>query len=120
MDIVGKPGKDAPLGHGPPTKVRMSSTLSGWAGEEVNQKAWKDIIEKSNGKVTHNPFEDIEANFSCGDAAWITVMLSVNKARLLGWTGFVDTMESVHEMYREMGEIGMLPPMAANDPKTHS
>ena len=120
QEIVGKPGKDTPIGHGPPTKIRMSATLSGWANEEVNQKAWKEIMDSSGGKITHNPFDDIEGNFSCGDAAWITIMLSVNKARLLGWTGFVDTMESVHEMYKEMADIGMLPSMKANKAKTHS
>lgn len=119
QEITGAAGKDTPLGHGPPTKSRISFTLTAWAGEELNQKAWKELMSQSGGKLTHNPFEDIEANFSCGDAAWITVMLSENKARLLGWTGFVDTMESVFEMYREMEPLGMVPAMKVDKPKPH-
>ena len=74
---------------------------------------------QSGGRLTHNPFEDIEANFSCGDAACITTMLCENKARRLGWTGFVDTMESVFEMYREMEPLGMVPAMKVDSPKPH-
>ena len=120
QEITGAAGKDTPMGYGPPTKSRVSSTLTAWAGEEVNQKAWKELMTQSGGRLAYNPFEDIEANFSCGDAAWITTMLSENKARLLGWTGFVDTMESVFEMYREMEPLGMVPAMKVDKPKTHT
>ena len=94
-------------------------TLSGWAREKVNQQAWKEIMQQSGGKVTHNPFDDIEGNFSCADAAWITVMLSPNKARLLGWSGFVDTIEAVFEMYRDMEKLGMVPAMKVDKPQPH-
>lgn len=48
----------------------------------------------SGGQLTDNPFEDVVANFSFGDAALIHLnSLNMNKARRLGWTGFVDTME---------------------------
>ncbi|KAK5114527.1 hypothetical protein LTR62_002462 [Meristemomyces frigidus] len=58
-----------PLGYGPPRKPRFAWTLSGWAQQEENQKAWKEISAKH--KLTHNPFEDIEAHFQFGDfAAW--------------------------------------------------
>lgn len=119
QEMTGRAGKDTPMGYGPPTKMRASFTLSGWAREEENQKAWKELMSQSGGKLTDNPFTDIEANFSCGDAAWTTVMLSVNKARLLGFTGFVDTMEAVFEMYREMEHLGMVPAMKVDKPKAH-
>lgn len=119
QEMTGRAGKDTPMGYGPPTKIRASFTLSGWAREEANQKAWKELMSQSGGKLTHNPFTDIEANFSCGDAAWTTAMLSINKARLLGFTGFVDTMESVFEMYREMEDLGMVPAMKVDKPKPH-
>ena len=48
----------------------------------------------SGGQLTDNPFNDVEANFSFGDAAFIKFgSLNMNKAKRLGWTGFVDTME---------------------------
>ena len=30
-----------------------------------------------------------------------------------GWTGHVDTLESLHKAYSEMSKIGMLPPPVA-------
>jgi hypothetical protein len=67
-------------------------------------------MEESAGQLTHNPFEDPEAHFGCGDAAFIRAgTLSMIKARKLGWTGFVDTSESVFDMYKEMASLKMLP-----------
>lgn len=63
-------------------------------------------------KLTHNPFEDVEAHFVFADAAaWVTKLnLSMNKARMMGWTGFVDTTESTFEAFSEMSRLAMLPP----------
>jgi len=63
--------------------------------------------------LTHDPFADAAAHFPFGDAAaWgLPVALSMNKARYFGWTGFVDTMQSLHAAYAEMNALGMLPPM---------
>lgn len=41
----------------------------------------------------------------------------MNKARRLGWNGFVDTMESLFEIYSEMGDLGMLPRLKVKEPK---
>lgn len=102
-----------PLGYGPPAKIRFAWTLQSWAGEEVNRKAWKEIMAKHN--LTHNPFEDVKESFEFGDmVVWALVSsLSMNKARRFGWTGYVDTMESLFMAYEEMSRIGMLPPMVA-------
>jgi hypothetical protein len=35
----------------------------------------------------------------------------------MGWTGFVDTMEALFEMYSEMHELGMLPKMKVDKPR---
>lgn len=44
-----------------------------------------------------NPFEDINAHFEFADfAAWgLSMALSMNKALNFGWTGHVDTLESL-------------------------
>ena len=98
--MAGKGGKDTPMGYGPPVVGRFGFTLSSWAAKEENQKAWKEIMEASGGNLTHDPFEDIEANFTYGDGALIRgACLGMNRARRLGWTGFVDSIEAVHEMY---------------------
>ena len=77
-------------------------------------------MRESNGKLKHDPFEDVEGNFAFGDMLLHRVGgLSMNKARRLGWTGFVDTLESVFEMYKEMGPggLGMLPGMEIGEAK---
>lgn len=115
--VVGRDGKDSPIGYGPPLISKISFSLVDWAKDPVNVKAWKEITESSNGKITHDPFQDPEGSFSCADAATLCMFLCNNKARRLGWTGFVDTMESVFEMYHDMVGLGMLPPMKVDSPK---
>lgn len=106
-------GETTPLGYGGPTKSRFSWTLSKWAEDPANHKAWKEIMEKH--KLTHDPFGDVEAHFPFADmAAWGGgFAMSMNKAQLLGWTGRVDTLESLHLSYEELNKLGMLPPMVA-------
>jgi len=75
-------------------------------------------MKASGGQLTDNPFKDVEANFTFGDAALIKFgTLCMNKARRMGWTGFVDTMEAVFEMYHEMGDLGMVPQMKVDKAK---
>ena len=102
-----------PLGYGPSRKVRFSFTLSQWAQDPANAKAWKEIMAKH--QLTHDPFEDVEAHFTFGDYAAFGpgFPLSMNKARVFGWTGHVDTLESLHLAYTELNKIGMLPPPVA-------
>ncbi|KAK5690657.1 hypothetical protein LTR97_012213 [Elasticomyces elasticus] len=94
-----------PIGYGPPRKLRYAWTFSEWAQKPENSEAWKQIMEKHN--VTHNPFDDIEAHFAFGDfVAWgPTPPLSMNKARYFGWTGHVDTLESLHLAYTELSKV---------------
>ena len=66
-------------------------------------------------KLTHNPFDDVEAHFTFGDAAaWgLALALSTSKARYMGFTGYVDTLESLHLAYSELNLLKMLPPLKA-------
>ncbi|KAF2968026.1 hypothetical protein GQX73_g5562 [Xylaria multiplex] len=90
-------GGDAnPLGYGPP----------------VNEDAWVEMMAKSDGKLTWNPFKDKDANFM-GDFGYIVCGTpSASKTRRFGYNGFVDTLESLHEMYLECERFGMLPKMS--------
>lgn len=103
-----------PLGYGPSKKMKFNFLLTKWAEDPSNRRAWEEIMKKH--KLTHNPFDDIEGNFTFGDAATVggTNVLSMNKARCYGWTGHVDTLESLHKSYSEMNRLGMLPPMVAD------
>ncbi|OAP55594.1 hypothetical protein AYL99_10567 [Fonsecaea erecta] len=107
-------GKDSPMGYGPPIVELLSFTILSWAQDPENQKAWKRIQDRDH--LTFDPFEDIEGNFTFSDTVFMTFgPLSMNKARRLGWTGFVDTMESIFEMYQEMNQLGMLPKLEVGE-----
>jgi hypothetical protein len=105
--------KKTPVRVSLPYELRYSFTLSKWAEDPKNQKAWKDITDKHN--LTHNPLNDIEGHLPFGDhAAWDkSLALSMNKARLFGWNGHVDTLESLHLAFDEMNKIEVLPPLVA-------
>ena len=106
------------MGYGPLPTSLYSFSLQKWAQDPVNAQAWKALMDSSGGKLTQDPFRDVEANFTFGDAALVSIgALSMNKARRLGWTGFVDTLESLYEMYSEMAELGMLPRMKVTEAK---
>jgi len=116
--VKGRSGKQTPMAYGPAPTFRYSFSLTKWAQDPVNAQAWKSLMDSSGGKLTQDPFKDVEANFTFGDAALFTSgCLSMNKARRLGWTGFVDTQESIFEMYTEMAKLGMLPSMMVHDAK---
>jgi nucleoside-diphosphate-sugar epimerase len=105
-------GRDSPLGYGPPTQLRHSFTLADWASDPSARKAWEEIMAKSDGKLTENPWEGDLKDFFMGDFAYLPFgTQSMNKARRYGFCGFVDTLESVFEMFQEMEKLGTLPPM---------
>jgi hypothetical protein len=102
--------------YGPPSVHKFAFTLTNWAKEPENVEAWKEIMDSH--KLTHNPFDDVEAHFPFADGALMAAApLSLNKARRYGWTGYVDTLESIWVMFNEMSRLHMLPPMQVNDPR---
>lgn len=110
ITVVDPGDKETPLGYGPGLKSGFSFTLGEWASREENQKAWKELTQKH--KLTHDPFEDMEIWQFADAAAWaLSLALSMNKAQNHGWTGHVDTLESLHLAYDEMAKIHMLPPL---------
>lgn len=97
--------------YGPRTKHHVRFSLVEWASQPENKKAWEQLMAASGGQLTDNPFEDVVANFSFGDAALIQLnSLNMNKARRLGWTGFVDTIEvSFFPFLDPMGTVSSPP-----------
>ena len=65
--------------------------------------------------LTHNPFDDVKACFAIGDVVTFgfLVQLSMNKARSFGWTGHVDTLETLYQTFSDLNKLGMLPPLVA-------
>lgn len=111
-------GTDAPLGFGPPATLSMIFTLQEWLEDPANQVEWKKLMAESGGQLTCDVTEGDISNVAMGDFAYLRFgTLSMNKARRLGWTGHVDSLESIFEMYQEMADFGMLPKMKVTAPK---
>ena len=116
QSIVSKSGKDTSLGYGPPTVHKASFSLVDWAKQPENRKAWEEIMAKSKGQVTFNPFDDPEENFQMGDGCLMNIAtLNMNKARRMGWTGYVNTIESIFEMYQENAILCLVPEMVVGE-----
>lgn len=109
--IEGKRGGETPLGYGPPLSFKQSFSLLEWAQDEKNAGVWREIMQESGGRITEDPFRDPGFSFTADFAYLRFGSVCLNKARRFGWTGFVDTMESIFEMYQEMEVLGMLPAM---------
>lgn len=106
MTLAG--GTDYPLGYGPPASIRLSRSFKDWAQDDTNRRAWGAIMEKSAGEVKADVFE---AGIDTEVADFVVYKIgvpSVAKLRRFGFNGFVDTMESVFEMYQEMAQMGGL------------
>ncbi|KAI7152229.1 hypothetical protein KC349_g9061 [Hortaea werneckii] len=104
-------GKDAPLGYGPPPAIRLSRTLVEWSEDPTNRNVWKMAMESSEGKLKMDPFDQSKrGDVFSGDWAYYKIgQPSVAKLRRFGFNGFVDTMESVFEMYQDMAKLGIIP-----------
>lgn len=100
-----------PLGYGPSYKTRFAWTLCEWAKKSENHDVWKKIMSEHG--LMQDPFEDVEGSFFYGDlVAWgLGVQLSMNKARYFGFTGHVDTLESIFWTYGELSKMKLLPPL---------
>jgi hypothetical protein len=108
-------GKDAPLGYGPPLSMSLAHPLVKWAQNSATGKAWEDMMKESKGKLKENMFDGKSQDVLMGDFAFLPFgTLSTNKARIFGFSGFEDTLESIFEVFQEMATLGLLPPMAVD------
>ncbi|KAK1691269.1 hypothetical protein BDP55DRAFT_690224 [Colletotrichum godetiae] len=115
MQTISMPG-EPPIGFGPRGGFKFSWSFVAWAKEPENHEAWKEIMEKYN--LLLDPFQDPEGQFMFTDVAVLPDgygRLSPNKARVMGWNGFVDTAEGIFATYIEFQKLGMLPPMAVEE-----
>lgn len=102
-----------PRGWGPPKTIRIKFTLVDWARRPEVQKAWAELISKHNLKVAKLEDMDIDRIFGFTDGSLVggPLDMSMNKARKMGWHGFVDTNECMREVLGEFAKIGMIPPV---------
>jgi hypothetical protein len=80
-----------------------------WGKEDANRHAWERIVNSCEGKVRVDVF-DTGFGVDMADFVYYKIgQLSVAKLRRFGFNGFVDTMESVFEMYQDMAKMGVIP-----------
>lgn len=102
-----------PRGFGPPGKYRFRFSLVEWAKQEKVQKAWEELVSKyglTSGKLQDM---DIDRIFSFTDGSLLgsTLDLTMNKARKMGWHGFVDSSDAIKEVLGEFADLKMVPPV---------
>lgn len=109
QNIEFKGGQEAPLGYGPPPVLKLSRTLAEWSKDPGNERAWKEMMKESGSKLNVNVFQS-GLDVFMGDFAYHRIgQPSSAKLRRFGFCGFVDTMESVFDMYQDMARMGILP-----------
>lgn len=109
-------GEKAPLGYGPRLTLDLRFSLAEWADQPENAAAWKKLMDTNDGYLTTDPFAEDRSSVFIGDFGYTAFGApSMNKVRRYGFSGFVDTLESVFEMYQEMAHYSMLPPLKASE-----
>jgi hypothetical protein len=107
------PHDPPPRGFGPPAKYRYRFRLVDWAKREKVQKAWEELVSKHS--LTSGKLQDMDIDrifgFTDGSLLGAPLDLTMNKARKMGWHGFVDTNDAVKEVLGEFADLKMIPPV---------
>ena len=76
------------------------------------QKAWEEIISKHGLKVDKLQDMDVDRIFGFTDGMMsFSLDLTMNKARKMGWHGFVDSNDVIKEVLGEFADLKMIPPV---------
>ncbi|KAK5211282.1 hypothetical protein LTR41_002742 [Exophiala xenobiotica] len=126
-----------PRGYGDKGVSRRKFTFVEWAKRPEVVRAWRKIAEQNEngngdgdrGLTQKGELKDVERVFGfldgtvCRPAPLIFRLTSrldaqsTDKARKLGWHGFVDSCESLLEVFNDLAKIKMIPPVPMVDVK---
>lgn len=101
-----------PRGYGGRGVSRRTFTMVAWAKQEKVRNAWSNLAVEHG--LTTRELGDVDRIFGFLDGALCRsspLMFSVDKARKLGWHGFVDTADSLLAVFTDLARIKMIPPM---------
>ncbi|TKA29767.1 hypothetical protein B0A50_03131 [Salinomyces thailandicus] len=101
-----------PRGYGPNGVTRRRFTMAEWAKRDGVRETWKQLAEE-NG-LTQKELVDTDRVFGFLDGTLCRpapLSFSMDKSRKLGWHGFVDSNESLLEVFRDLAKIKMIPPV---------
>ncbi|KIY02028.1 uncharacterized protein Z520_02166 [Fonsecaea multimorphosa CBS 102226] len=107
------PYPDSPRGFGGPGIVKASFSFLEWSKKPEVLKAWDELKVKHGLK--YSPFDDKSMDtFGLLDgeilSGWGRV-ISMDRNRKLGWHGFVSTEEAIKQVFTEMADLKMVPPI---------
>ncbi|KAK5071075.1 hypothetical protein LTR64_007578 [Lithohypha guttulata] len=101
-----------PRGYGGKGTVRRTFTLASWAKQEKVKKAWSKLAEQHD--LTQKELVDVDRIFGFADGSLCragALLFSSDKARKMGWHGFVDVNESLLAVFDDLARIKMIPPV---------
>lgn len=101
-----------PKGYGSKTEIKRAFTLADWAKRNDVKQAWKKLAEQHD--LTQKELVDVDRVFGFADGSLSragSLTFSSDKARKLGWHGFVDANESLLSVFDDLANIKMIPPV---------
>jgi len=103
-----------PRGYGSKGISKRRFTFVEWAGREDVRAAWKELATEHN--LAQKDLHDLDIprvlGFLDGTVCRAAPLIfSSDKARKLGWHGFVDTSESLLEVFDDLAKLKMIPPV---------
>ena len=101
-----------PRGYGPKGVVGRKFKISDWAKQDSVQKAWSELAQEYG--LSQTQLTDIDRVFGFLDGTLCragALNMSMDKSRKLGWHGFVDSSESLLEVFDDLAKLKMVPPV---------
>lgn len=98
------------VGRIPRVALENRIDLVKWSQRQEVKDAWKKIVDRSGGKVRNDGLEKATwgfANFVLGRP--YSIVISMAKARELGWKGWGSTWGAYKETFDELVEKGVVP-----------
>lgn len=99
-----------PRGYGPKGVTRRKFTVASWAKKDEVKKAWAELAEEND--LSQKELVDVDRVFGFLDGTLCRpapLNFSMDKSRKLGWHGFVDSTESLLEVFKDLAKIKMIP-----------
>jgi hypothetical protein len=102
-----------PRGYGQKGVTRRRFSMAEWAKREEVQTAWKEMSGEFGLSMPEEKELDRIFGFLDGTLCRPAPLLfSPDKARKLGWHGFVDSRDALKETFDDLAKLKMVPPMA--------
>ena len=84
-----------------------------WAKRDEVKKAWEELRKEyglAEIKEVDRVFAFLDGTLDRAGA----LLFSSDKARKLGWCGYVDSTEAILEVFEDLVKIKMIPPLPQN------